>query len=51
MFTAFTLTLKRLSTAALICGLVAFGATLKMTWFASETSVDFSVMTGDLMTS
>ena len=37
--------------AALISTLVALRATLKMTWFASETSVDFSVITGETMTS
>ena len=35
---AFTLTSNSFSTAALICGLVAFGRTLKTTWFCSETS-------------
>jgi hypothetical protein len=33
------------------CGLVALEATLKMTWFASEAIVAFSVITGDTMMS
>ena len=51
VLTALTLTLNRLSIAALISGFVALGFTLKMTWFDSEASVAFSVMTGETMTS
>ena len=51
VLTAFTLTLNSLSTAALISGLEASRATLKITWLCSDTSVDFSVMTGARMMS
>ena len=44
--TPVTLTLKRSSTAALICGLVAVSGTRKVTWLNSEPWVDFSVITG-----
>ena len=51
VLTAFTLTLKSVSMAALISGLDASRDTLKITWLCSDTSVDFSVMTGARMMS
>ena len=51
VLTLFTLTSKSFSTASLICGLVAWRATLKMTWLRSDATVAFSVMTGDRMMS
>ncbi|MNT94456.1 hypothetical protein D3C72_2361540 [compost metagenome] len=51
VFTAVTLTPNRASTAALISGFEAPLATLKTIWFCSETSVDFSVIEGDTITS
>src|SRR5690349_5559060 len=46
VFTPTTVTPKRASTAALISGLVAFGATLNTTELVSDSIVDFSVMCG-----
>ena len=46
VLTAVTLTLNSASTAALISGLVAFGATRKTTLLCSDAAVDFSVITG-----
>src|SRR5262249_1260485 len=51
VLTCLTLTSNSFSTASLICGLVACGATRKTTWLRSEAIVAFSVMTGDTMMS
>ena len=51
VFTLLTFTSNSFSTASLICGLVACFATLNITWFCSEPSVAFSVMTGEMITS
>src|SRR5438552_18968675 len=50
VLTLLTLTSNSFSTASLICGLVAFLATLNITWLRSEASVAFLVLTDDFIT-
>src|SRR3546814_17084059 len=51
VFTVLTLTLNRLSTEALISGLVASSVTRNVSWLCSEQREDFSVITGERMIS
>src|SRR5690606_31975384 len=51
VLTPFTLTPNSVSTATLICGLVASRGTRNVTWPYCEPRVDFSVISGVLITS